>query len=42
VVATKRVRGMRLLGGQWKASAKRSPAVVPVAQQIRKTEIEKN
>jgi len=42
VVATKRVRGMRLLGGQWKATAKRSPAAVPVAQQIRKTEIEKN
>jgi SAM-dependent methyltransferase len=41
VVATKRVRGMRLLGGQWKASAKRSPAAVPVAQQTRKAEIEK-
>jgi len=33
VVATKRVRGMRLLGSQWRATGKRSPAAVPVVQQ---------
>ena len=37
VVATKRVRGMRLLGGAWKAAAKRSTAAVPVTQQTHKT-----
>ncbi len=37
VVATKRVRGMRLLGSAWKATAKRSTAAVPVTQQSRKT-----
>jgi len=37
VVATKRVRGMRLLGGAWKAAAKRSAAAVPVTQQTHKT-----
>lgn len=38
VVATKRVRGMRVLGGPWKTSAKHSPAAVPVAQQSRKVQ----
>ena len=37
VVATKRVRGMRLLGGAWKAAAKRSTAAVPLTQQTHKT-----
>lgn len=33
VVATKRVRGMRLMGAQWKSAAKRSTSAVPVVQQ---------
>lgn len=33
VVATKRVRGMRLLGSQWRSVAQRNPATVPVVQQ---------
>lgn len=33
VVATKRVRGMRVIGGHWKASPQRKPGAVPVARQ---------
>ena len=42
VVATKRVRGMRLLGAHWKLSTKRSAAAVPVAQQSHASVNERN
>lgn len=38
VVATKRVRGMRVLGGAWRAAVPRSATAVPVAQSSHKTE----